>query len=151
MRLLPTATLLALVLALLPVPAAASDAAERDAVMKVVVDAYVNGVHAAPSAEAMRRGFHPDFRMLVLGKDQLSAVTLDEWAGRIEKAAAAPAPAARPKITHEAARVEIAGHAATVRLELYRDGRHTFTDFLSLYKFPDGWKIVGKTFFTHPR
>ena len=27
----------------------------------------------------------------------------------------------------------------------------TFTDYLSLYKFPDGWKIVGKIYFTHPK
>jgi ketosteroid isomerase-like protein len=148
MRRLATA-LCALCLASLPAPALAADGSERDAVLKVVTDAYVNGVHAAPNADAMRRGFHQDFRMLVLTDGQMSAVTRDEWAARIEKSATATTP--RPTITHEVPQVEIAGHAATVRLELYRDGRHTFTDFLSLYRFADGWKIVGKTFFTHPR
>ncbi len=27
--------------------------------------------------------------------------------------------------------------------------RQTFTDFLALYRFEDGWRIVGKTFFSH--
>lgn len=148
---IPTAlTALALVAAAVPALAQAPNA-EREAVLKVVDDAYVQGVHASPSAEAMRRGFHPDFRMLVLTEGRMSAVTRDEWAGRIEKSAAAGSSAPRPAITREFSRVDIEGHAATVRLELYRDGRHTFTDFLSLYKFPDGWKIVGKTFYTHPR
>ena len=39
--------------------------------------------------------------------------------------------------------------AAVVRLELYRDGKHTFTDYLSLYRFADGWKIVSKIFHVH--
>lgn len=151
MRLLTSAVLTALVV-VAPVPSSAQASnADRDAVLKVVDEAYVQGVHASPSAEAMRRGFHPGFRMLVLADGKLSAVTLDEWAGRIEKSSAAAASASRPAITREISRVEIEGHAATVRLELYRDGRHTFTDFLSLYRFPDGWKIVGKTFYTHPR
>jgi hypothetical protein len=36
-----------------------------------------------------------------------------------------------------------------VRLELRRDGKHVFTDHLSLYRFADGWKIVSKTFQAH--
>ena len=45
--------------------------------------------------------------------------------------------------------MDVTGNAATVRLELYRDGKHAFTDYLSLYRFPDGWKIVSKTFQAH--
>jgi len=46
--------------------------------------------------------------------------------------------------------VDITGAAATVKIDLWRDEVHTFTDYLSLYKFADGWKIVGKTFYRHP-
>jgi hypothetical protein len=129
---------------------APSAAADKDDVIKVVTDAYVNGVHVKPDAAAMRRGFHPDFRMLVLTDGRMSAVTLDEWAGRIEKAAAS-GKAPTYVIKHAIPQVDIMGTAATVKVELWRDGAHTFTDFLSLYKFADGWKIVGKTFYSHPR
>jgi hypothetical protein len=47
--------------------------------------------------------------------------------------------------------VDIEGSAAVVRVEIWRDGAHTFTDYLSLYRFPDGWRIVGKIYYTHPR
>jgi hypothetical protein len=46
--------------------------------------------------------------------------------------------------------VEISGTAAFCRVELSREGRHLFTDFLALYRFADGWKIVGKSFYRHP-
>ena len=137
-------------LAALGAPAHADAAGgDKEAVQSVVKSAYVDGVHASPSAPAMRAGFHPSVRMLVLKDGAMTAVTLDEWASRIEKGAAArtgPAPAIRHEFTH----VDVTGDAAVVRLELHRDGRHTFTDYLSLYRFPEGWKIVSKTFQAHP-
>ena len=33
-----------------------------------------------------------------------------------------------------------------MRVEVYRDGKHTFTDYLLLYKFADDWKIVSKAY-----
>ena len=121
---------------------------DREDVVRVVTDAYINGVHAKPSSAAMRAGFHPDFRMLVLSNGTMTAVTRDEWIARLE---AASATAPKPKITSELAVLDLTGSAATVRVQIYRDGVHTFTDHLLLYKFADGWKIVAKTFFAHPK
>ena len=45
--------------------------------------------------------------------------------------------------------IDITGSAAVARVELYRDFKHIFTDYLSLYRFDDGWKIVGKIFYQH--
>ena len=141
--------LVAVVLAVLvPAIGHAASVDERQAVVKVVTDAYINGVHVSPDAAAMRRGFHPDFRMLVLSDGAMTAVPLEEWIARIEKSTGS---GNRPKVTCEMPVVSVEGLAASVRVEIYRDGRHTFTDFLSLYRFADGWKIVGKTFHTHRR
>jgi ketosteroid isomerase-like protein len=142
-------SLVFVVLALATTSVSANDA-DKKAVIQVVTDAYINGVHAKPDAAAMRRGFHPDFRMLVLTDGKMTAVTLDEWAGRVEKSAA-NASAPRPAIKSEFPIVDVQGTTASVRVELSRDGRHTFTDYLLLYKFADGWKIVSKAFYTHPK
>jgi hypothetical protein len=123
--------------------------ADRQAIEAVVRTAYVDGVHAKPSGATMRQGFHPDFRMFTLRDGVLGTVTLDDWAGRIDKGAAerkGPAPEIKADFT----RIDVTGNAAVVQLQLHRNGKHTFTDFLSLYRFPDGWKIVGKTFHSHP-
>ena len=42
--------------------------------------------------------------------------------------------------------MDVTGKAAVARVELFRDGKHVFTDYLSLYQFADGWKIVAKIF-----
>ncbi len=130
--------------------AAAQTDAEKKAVIQVITDAYINGVHAKPDPDAMRRGFHPDFRMLVLTDGKMTAVTVDEWAGRVAKGAA-NANAPRPAIKAEFPQVEVTGTVASARVEVYRDGKHTFTDQLLLYKFGDGWRIVSKAYYTHPR
>lgn len=133
---------------LLPVHGGAAEG-DLEAVKAVVKSAYVDGVHAKADPALMRAGFHPSFRMLVLRDGAVSAVTLDEWAGRIEKGAAErKAPPA--EIRHEFTHVDVTGNAAVVRLELHRGGKHVFTDYLSLYRFPEGWKIVSKTFQAHP-
>ncbi len=132
----------------LPAYAVAADG-DVEAVKAVVKSAYVDGVHAKADPALMRAGFHPGFRMLVLKDGALTPVTLDEWAARIEKGAAERKGPA-PEIRHEFTQVDVTGNAAVVRLELHRGGKHTFTDYLSLYRFPDGWKIVSKIFQAHP-
>ena len=42
------------------------------------------------------------------------------------------------------------GDTAVVKVELSRDGKHVFTDFLSLYRTAKGWQIVAKVFRRHP-
>ena len=122
--------------------------ADRAAVEAVVKSAYVDGVHAKGDPALMRQGFHPDFRMLALRDGKLTPVTLEEWIARLEKGNRERT-GPRPEIRHELTHVDVTGDAAVVRLELHRDGKHTFTDYLSLYRFPDGWKIVSKTFQSH--
>jgi ketosteroid isomerase-like protein len=129
--------------------AAASNPSDGAAVETVVRAAYVEGVHAHPDSAAMRKGFHPDFRMLVLKDGAMSAVTLEEWIARMEKFRAANPNAPLPKVEAKFTNVDVTGNAATVRLELSKDGKHVFTDYLALYRFADGWKIVSKTFQAH--
>lgn len=144
------------ILLLLVAGAARADAAEseRDAIIRLVSDAYVDGIHNFRDPEAIRKGFHPDFDMLVLREGKLEKMPLAKWIAAIEERnAKEPPPSRESGKRSTSARfpvVEIAGSAALCRVEIERDGKHLFTDFLNLYKFEDGWKIVGKTFYRHP-
>jgi hypothetical protein len=122
--------------------------ADRKAIEAVVRSAYVEGVHAKPSAEAMRKGFHPEFRMYVLRDGVVSVVTRDEWAARIEKGAA-DRKDPLPEIRAEFTLVNVTGNTAVAQVQLYRAGKHVFTDDLSLYRTAEGWKIVAKVFQSH--
>ena len=130
--------------------AAAASADDASDVKAVIQSAYVEAVHVKLDPAGMRKGFHPDFRMLVLKDGQMTAVTLEEWIGRMETSAKKNPDAPRPTIKAEFPMVNVTGNAAVARVEISRDGKHTFTDYLSLYKFPDGWLIVGKIFQAHP-
>jgi hypothetical protein len=141
------AALWACALALSVVSAEANEA-DKEAVKAVVRSAYVEGVHVKADPALMRAGFHPDFRMFVLREGAVATVTLEEWAGRIQQGAR-ERKGPPPEVRHEFAIVDVSGNAAVARVELFRDGKHVFTDYLSLYKLADGWKIVGKTFHTH--
>jgi Putative lumazine-binding len=129
-----------------PEAAIADDASD---VKAVIQSAYVEGVHVKLDATKMRKGFHPDFRMLVLKDGKMSALPLEEWISRMELREKENPNAARPAIKAEFPMVNVTGNAAVARVEIYRDGKHTFTDYLSLYKFADGWLIVGKIFQAH--
>jgi len=126
--------------------AATAQSSDADAVKAVVQSAYVEGVHANMNADQMRRGFHPDFHMLMLRDGKLTSITLEEWIGRMEANAKQNPSAPKPSVRAELPIVDVTGNEAVVKVELYRDGKHAFTDYLFLYKFPDGWKIVSKIF-----
>ena len=127
-------------------PALAFAQSDADAVKAVVQSAYVEGVHANPDAARMRQGFSPDFRMLVLRDGKTTSVTLEEWIGRMEANRKQNPNAPKPSVRAEFPIVDVTANEAVVKVELYRDGKHAFTDLLLLYKFPDGWKIVTKIF-----
>jgi ketosteroid isomerase-like protein len=125
---------------------AAAQSSDADAVKAVVQSAYVEGVHANMDAARMRQGFHPDFRMLMLRDGKMTAITLEEWIGRMESNAKQNPNAPKPSVRADFPVVDVTGNEAVVKVELYRDGKHAFTDYLFLYKFPEGWKIVSKIF-----
>jgi ketosteroid isomerase-like protein len=126
--------------------AAAAQSTDADAVKAVVQSAYIEGVHVNMDAAKMRQGFHPDFRMLMLRDGKLTQITLEEWIGRMETNAKQNPNGPKPAIKADFPIVDVTGNEAVVKVEVYRDGKHAFTDYLFLYKFPDGWKIVSKIF-----
>jgi hypothetical protein len=125
---------------------------EEAAIRQVVNEAYIDGIHNYRDPAAIRKGFDPGFEMLILKDDKLEKLALEAWIARLAEAKT-PAPTRasglRPT-TAEFPVVEVAGTAAFCRVEVSRDGKRLFTDFLNLYKFADGWRIVGKSFYRWP-
>lgn len=121
----------------------------EESVKLVVTTAYIQGIHNNGPIENIRTGFHPTFAMLRLIDNTVKPLPIEEWIASIEKnrkeAKASPVKT-EGKFTH----VSVNGNAAQVQLELYREGKHIFTDYLLLYQFTEGWRIVSKTYFSHP-
>ncbi len=121
---------------------------DEDAIKQVITSAYIDGIQNRGSVEQIRAGFHPSFNMLRLMENDVKPLPLEEWITNLEKAKAKGDPAP-PKAEGKFINVDVTGNAAVVKLELYRDGKKTFTDYLVLYKFNEGWKIVSKTYHRH--
>jgi hypothetical protein len=117
-------------------------------VKDVVNSAYVQGIHNRGNVEDIRKGFHPTFNMLRLMDNQIKPLPIEEWITNLEKSrkeSTTPVVKTEGKFIN----VDVTGNNAVVKLELYRENKKIFTDYLVLYKFNEGWRIVSKTFFRH--
>jgi hypothetical protein len=132
-------------------PAVAQDKIDpADEVRAVVEDCYINGAFNALDPDAMKRGFHPDFAIFSADGEQIKKYPIGEWATSVAKKKADPAvDPAKNVWGHKLPIIEVTGGAASVKVELYKDGVLVFTDYLSLLKFDSGWKIVAKVYHRH--
>lgn len=128
---------------------ASSDEVAKEAIKEVIKDAYIDGVHNVGDPEVIRNGFHPDFIMFIQREGKLVKMSRDEWIERIVAGKKENPDAKRPWTTHEFRHIDVSGNAAMAALDVYKDGEIAYTDYMSLYKFEGGWKIVGKIFQSH--
>jgi len=119
---------------------------DKEAVKQVIAKAYIQGIHGNQDEETVKSGFHQGFAMLVLRDNALDKVTVDEWLPRVEtmKAENPDLWEAETRYTFEL--VDTAGYAAVAKLDVHKGATHFSTDYLLLYRFEEGWRIVSKIF-----
>ena len=125
-----------------------------DAIKNIIQTAYVEGLQNEGNAEKIDSGFHPAFELLGIGKgDQIWSLPIYTWK---EMTASDVKEGKKPKKEDEKVSVnflsvDVSGTAASVKLEFLVGGKKKYVDYLSLYKFESGWKIVGKIFYKLPK
>lgn len=122
---------------------------DEDLIKHVVNSAYVSGIHNNGNVEDIRKGFHPTFNIIRMVDNEIKPYPIEDWIAAIEQKKKDGVPNVAP-VVGKFVNVDITGNAAVVKLELYRQEKKTFTDYLVLYKFTEGWRIVSKTFYRHP-
>ncbi|HMM10980.1 MAG TPA: nuclear transport factor 2 family protein [Bacteroidales bacterium] len=129
--------------------AAKAQTADEALIREVIMRSYVEGIHNRNQTENIEKGFHPGFEMLSLNNNLLDKYPIYSWLEQIRKSMqSGQKPGA--VTTAEIPLVDVAGNAAIARVELFRDGKHIFTDYMALYRFDEGWKIVSKTYYRIP-
>ena len=123
---------------------------DQAVVEKVIKSAYFNGAFNDLDTQAMEKGFHPDFAIFSAKGQELGKYPLATWIQAIEKKKKTPG------FDHEKAmmdckmvKLDVTGGCAMAKVELYKNGKLVYTDYLSLLKFDDGWKIVAKVYHRH--
>ncbi|MEO9482085.1 MAG: nuclear transport factor 2 family protein [Ekhidna sp.] len=129
----------------------AESTAEEEAVKKVVFESYVNGAFNELDAEAMENGFHKDFAIYSVKGTEIGKYAIADWVASTRKRKTDDYDPKNVKNVwdHNFANVDVTGGAAQVKVELKNQGKHVYTDYLSLMKFESGWKIVAKVYHRH--
>ena len=121
-----------------------------DAVKAVINKSYIEGIHNNGPIDVIREGFHSTFSMLRLVDNEVKPLPIEDWIISIEKARKAQGDKSVQLSTiGKFISVDVTGNASVVKLELYKENKKTFTDYIVLYKFTEGWRIVSKTYFRH--
>ena len=123
---------------------------EHEAIKRVIEKAYIQGIHGNQDGKTVRSGFHQDFAMLVLQNNTIDKFTVDEWLDRIETMKADNPELWNAETTHNFVLIDVTGDAAVAKLDVHKGVSHFSTDYMLLYKFEEGWRIVSKIF-TIPR
>ena len=124
---------------------------EEDAIKKIIQTAYVDGLQNKGDVEDIKNGFHPGFNLLGVNHDMLTKFPIYSWIQSFEERKAKdPNPSGEEKkVTCNYLLIDVTGNAAMAKIQLNRNGELLFTDYLQLYKFEEGWKIVSKIYYRH--
>lgn len=128
------------------------DADSKTEVEKVIHTCYFNGAFNDLDTVSMRKGFHPDFAIFSANGNEISRYPIDEWIKGIEKMKKDPKfDRSRAKADCKIVSLDVTEGCAAAKIEISKNGRLVFTDYLSLLKFDEGWKIVAKVYHAHPK
>ena len=125
---------------------------DKEVIKKLILTAYVDGLQNNGDLEATREGFHPGFELLVFRDNIVSKFPIYNWIIYEEQGKAQhPDPLPEDELTScEFEFIDVTGTAAVAKIHLSKGGKKIYTDYLSLYKFEEGWKIVGKIYYQIP-
>ena len=125
-------------------------AKDVEAIKATIQSAYVDGLQNDGDVEKIDKGFHPDFNLLGIGKNnQMWKLPISKWKESVvQKVEKGEMPKKGDnKVTIKFLNVDVTGTAAVAKIEFYIGTKLTYIDYISLYKFNEDWKIVNKIFY----
>ena len=140
-------TLIVLLLATIGLKAQEQD---KEAIKKVIQTAYVEGLQNEGDTVKVNSGIHPEFRLLGIGKNdnEMRKLPIDEWKDRvIKRKQKGEYPRKGDKLVSvKFLNIDVTGSAAVAKIEFYVGKELKYVDYIGLYKFSKGWKMVSKIY-----
>ena len=123
---------------------------DKGDVKRVIEKSYFNGAFNELDTKNMREGFHSDFAIFSAKGTEISRYPIDVWIKGIEKRKNDPKfDKSKALMDCKIVNLDLTGGCAAAKIEITKDGKRVYTDYLSLLKFADGWKIVAKVYQSH--
>lgn len=126
---------------------------EKAAIKDVIQTSYVEGLQNEGNIDKIDAGIHPGFNLIGIDKgDEMWVLPIDDWKKRTENAIKE---GRFPRTGEDAVSVkfldiDITGTAAVAKIEFFVGDKKMYVDYIALYKFESGWKMVNKTFYKFP-
>jgi hypothetical protein len=119
---------------------------ETKAIQALIERSYIEGIHRSQDEDLIYSGFHRDFAMLVRDGEDIEKVDVPQWLSRIEVMKSENPELWHSNTSYHFRFVDHTAYAAAVKIDVYKGETHFSTDYMLLYKFEEGWKIVSKIF-----
>lgn len=119
---------------------------EKEVIEELIRKSFLNGALNELNVNDMDQGFHPDFNILLPQQNNLFKLPLDMWKNVVMEYKTNPEKNQTKlrEVDYKLTVLDVTDAAAVVKVELFRDDIQLSTDFISLIKFPNGWKAVAK-------
>ena len=128
----------------------ADPAKEKDAIKEVITSAYQEGISNNGDVEAVRKGFHPGFNIIGMNKNNsIWKYPIYSWIESVEQKIKDGKYPPEEKISFKYPLIDVTENAAIAKVQYFKGDKHVYTDYLSLYKFKEGWRIVNKIYYQH--
>jgi hypothetical protein len=119
---------------------------DEEPLVRRALDHYIQG-HATGVGDHFRAAFDPQGRVVSIRDGRLAMMTIDEFVGR----AATGKPAAdEGRRRRRIESIDITGDAAVAKVVLEYPAVR-FTDYMTLLKTGDEWRIINKAFHAEPK
>lgn len=128
---------------------ATGTSSEEDSIKHTIISAYQEGLINNGDTEAALRGFHPGFNLLIKRDNMLEKLPIYNWIQSTEEKVKAGRLPRNDKAEFTFPLVDITRDSAVVKVHFSMANKLVFTDYLLLYRFNDGWKIVSKIYYKH--
>ena len=122
---------------------------DEEAIKEVIQTAYVEGLQNEGNIEKIDAGIHPGFNLLGIGEgNEMWNLTIADWKAKtVKRLEAGELPRRENLIYIKFLNIDITGTAAVAKIDFYVGEKLTYVDYISLYKFEDGWKMVNKIYY----
>jgi hypothetical protein len=122
---------------------------QKEAIKNTIITSYVDGLQNEGDSIKIDQGFHPEF--VLLGKKDdgtLRVLPISKWReAQMKKASAGKLPRLdSTKVSVEFVFVDISEDVAVAKLNYFEGKIHTYTDYITLYNYPSGWKMISKVY-----
>ncbi|RKN80172.1 nuclear transport factor 2 family protein [Ulvibacterium marinum] len=122
----------------------AQDPDDKSLIETIITECYLEPLYLNGNLDKIKEGFHKEFTMYVLYKGEFYATSRAKWIENIKATRSRNLP--QKNYSWQFKIIDHEGQTAVVKLCINEEGNLKYIDYLTLYKFQDGWKVITKQF-----